>query len=100
MSAEYKLPYTADEISRKLAKVDNSVLTVNGTNPDQYGNVTINIPTTLPSGGSTGQVLSKRSAANGDAVWIDPVKGDKGEPFVYEDFTAEQLEALRGPEGK
>lgn len=26
-------------------------------------------------------------------------KGDKGDPFVYADFTAEQLEALKGPKG-
>ena len=26
-------------------------------------------------------------------------KGDNGEPFRYEDFTPEQLEALRGPAG-
>ena len=26
-------------------------------------------------------------------------KGDKGEPFTYEDFTEEQLEYLRGPKG-
>lgn len=26
-------------------------------------------------------------------------KGDKGEPFKYSDFTAEQLQALRGPKG-
>lgn len=26
-------------------------------------------------------------------------KGDKGDPFVYEDFTPEQLEALRGKQG-
>lgn len=26
-------------------------------------------------------------------------KGDKGDPFVYEDFTPEQLENLRGPHG-
>lgn len=26
--------------------------------------------------------------------------GKKGDPFTYEDFTPEQLEALRGPEGK
>ena len=29
----------------------------------------------------------------------DGVDGEKGEPFRYEDFTEEQLEALRGPEG-
>ena len=27
------------------------------------------------------------------------VKGDKGNPFTYEDFTPQQLEALRGPQG-
>lgn len=26
-------------------------------------------------------------------------KGDKGDPFRYEDFTAEQLESLKGPKG-
>lgn len=26
-------------------------------------------------------------------------KGDKGDPFVYSDFTAEQLQALKGPKG-
>lgn len=33
-------------------------------------------------------------------VVLPLVKGDKGEPFRYEDFTEEQLEALRGPAGK
>ena len=28
------------------------------------------------------------------------LKGDKGDPFTYADFTAEQLEALRGPKGE
>lgn len=27
------------------------------------------------------------------------VKGDKGEPFTYEDFTPEQLAALKGEKG-
>ena len=41
---------------------------------------------------------------NGVTV-IEGVKGDKGDPFTYEDFTAEQLEGLkvkgdRGPTGK
>lgn len=27
-------------------------------------------------------------------------RGEKGEPFKYEDFTPEQLESLRGPSGK
>lgn len=27
------------------------------------------------------------------------LKGEKGDPFTYEDFTPEQLEGLRGPQG-
>lgn len=38
------------------------------------------------------------SAKSGGVGYIGP-KGDKGDPFVYEDFTPEQLEALRGPQG-
>lgn len=30
---------------------------------------------------------------------IDFLKGEKGNPFTYEDFTDEQLEYLRGPQG-
>lgn len=37
-------------------------------------------------------------------TWVDNgqlqgAKGDKGDPFTYDDFTEEQLEALKGPEG-
>ena len=28
------------------------------------------------------------------------IKGDKGDPFTYEDFTEEQLEGLKGPQGE
>lgn len=31
--------------------------------------------------------------------WLESLKGDPGKAFTYEDFTAEQLEALRGPKG-
>lgn len=37
--------------------------------------------------------------------WVDTAsgvqgpKGEKGDPFTYEDFTPQQLEALRGPQG-
>lgn len=36
----------------------------------------------------------------GGITVIQGPKGDKGDPFTYEDFTSEQLEALRGPQGK
>lgn len=34
------------------------------------------------------------------AIAAGRLKGDKGEPFKYSDFTPEQLESLRGPQGK
>lgn len=33
------------------------------------------------------------------AVFVQGQKGDKGDPFTYDDFTPEQLEGLRGPQG-
>lgn len=36
------------------------------------------------------------------AEWVQSlggIKGDKGDPFMYEDFSVAQLEALRGPQG-
>ena len=35
-----------------------------------------------------------------NAIAAGQLKGDKGEPFKYSDFTPEQLEGLRGPQGK
>lgn len=35
-----------------------------------------------------------------NAIAAGRLKGDKGEPFKYSDFTPEQLESLRGPQGK
>lgn len=34
-----------------------------------------------------------------DDTQIIKMKGDKGDPFTYADFTAEQLEGLKGPKG-
>ena len=31
---------------------------------------------------------------------VQGIQGPKGDPFTYEDFTAEQLEGLRGPQGE
>ena len=39
--------------------------------------------------------------ANGNALFKGYyLKGEKGDPFLYEDFTAEQLAALTGPQGE
>jgi hypothetical protein len=53
-------------------------------------------------GGEAGQVLGKQSANDLDYVWLDRIpgpEGPQGEPFLYEDFTSEQLLALTGPAG-
>ena len=51
------------------AKAASSVQTVNNTAPDANGNVDV---VALPSGGTTGQVLTKQSSTAGDADWEDP----------------------------
>ena len=32
--------------------------------------------------------------------WLESLRGEKGDPFVYTDFTAEQLAGLQGPQGE
>lgn len=56
MATKYKLSYTAQEIDKKLGKIDNLVATVNGVAPDENGNVEIsvsggNVDYALPVGG-------------------------------------------------
>lgn len=51
------------------AKAASSVQTVNSTPPDASGNVDV---VALPSGGTLGQVLTKKSSVDGDADWEDP----------------------------
>ena len=50
-------------------KVLSAVQRVNNTLPDEYGNVHLN---TLPDGGLPGQIITKLSAAAGDAGWENP----------------------------
>ena len=47
-----------------------------------------------------GQIKQKTDAIDGWIANPGQFKGDKGDPFTYEDFTAEQLEDLRGPKGE
>lgn len=41
----------------------------------------------------------KHGYAGTEAEWLASLRGPQGEPFRYEDFTAEQLAALVGPQG-
>lgn len=51
--------------------------------------------TSISNAGTTPSLTGK---ANVDRI-LKGDKGDKGDPFVYEDFTPEQLAALQGPQG-
>lgn len=64
------------------AKAASSVQSVNNTTPDASGNVDV---VALPSGGTTGQVLTKQSSADGDADWDDPASS--GHTIQDEDGT-------------
>lgn len=52
---------------------------------------------------STKQIIeaeAKKATANiADKIDYSKLKGDKGDAFTYKDFTKEQLEELRGPQG-
>src|SRR5699024_54091 len=61
-----------------------------------------------PTGDDFSELIDGVKGEKGDPG-KDGVKGDpgedgkdgaKGDPFTYEDFTEEQLEALRGPKGE
>ena len=68
--------------------------------------------TTIPLIEGLGKSAYAIAVAHGfrgtEQEWLDSLKGlqgpqgepgPKGDPFRYEDFTAEQLEALKGPKG-
>lgn len=44
-------------------------------------------------------LLINETAISIDSVLYDLMKGAKGDPFTYEDFTPEQLESLKGSDG-
>lgn len=79
--------YTDKEIGTKDAElteyVDNSI-TNSANELKQYVNnaiENIEIPPSssgLPSGGTAGQILAKKSSADGDVEWIDPSSGEGG----------------------
>jgi hypothetical protein len=71
---------------------------VDGANP-KAGDLVLG-PEPLASGTPTTLYELTQSAANCRLKLICRIKGEKGDPFVYEDFTAEQLEALRGQAGQ
>ena len=50
-------------------------------------------------GKSAYEVAVKNGFSGTEAEWLASLKGEKGDAFVYADFTAEQLAALKGEKG-
>lgn len=87
-----------------LAAVEMEVITLEAGSAAKVEKVldgdTVTLRFSIPAGpkGADGTVaFESLTAAQRESLRGD--KGDKGDPFTYEDFTAEQLEALRGPKG-
>ena len=50
-------------------------------------------------GKSAYEIAVKNGFEGTEAEWLKSLHGDKGDPFTYEDFTEEQLAALKGADG-
>ena len=51
-------------------------------------------------GQSTYELAVSLGYIGSEEEWLNSLKGEKGDPFLYIDFTTEQLEALKGDRGK
>ena len=51
-------------------------------------------------GQSTYELAVSLGYIGSEEEWLNSLKGEKGNPFLYIDFTTEQLEALKGDRGK
>lgn len=45
-------------------------------------------------------IAVKNGYAGSEREWLESLRGEKGDPFVYADFTEEQLARLKGPQGE
>lgn len=83
--------------------IDDTIL---GVRKPYVGDIAVGNTNALPDNESTSEVydvivnvdISVTSIEAGDLMF-NYVKGDKGDPFTYDDFTPEQLEALQGIDG-
>lgn len=96
-------PYATKADTYTKAEVDNKVNGVHVDLSNYYnkGEVDAKVQAVTPdlsSYATKAEVEAKVSTVTGQKGDPGP-KGDKGDPFTYNDFTAEQLEALKGPKG-
>jgi hypothetical protein len=95
MATEYKLSYTATEIDEKLSMVDEMVKTVNGTAPDESGNVTLDFSSAVNEALTDAKESGEFDGEDG----YTPIKGtdywteeDKQEIKTYIDNTIASIE--------
>ena len=69
----------------------------------QYGTISGTIQGGAIVSGKEGKSAYEVAVKNGfsgtEAEWLASLKGEKGDAFVYADFTSEQLAALKGEKG-
>ena len=69
----------------------------------QYGTISGTIQGGAIVRGKEGKSAYEVAVQNGfsgtEAEWLASLKGEKGDAFVYADFTSEQLAALKGEKG-
>ena len=70
--AQQSAEAAAQSASQAEQVLSSAVKSVNGELPDASGNVEIDA-SGVPAGGTTGQILTKRSSTDGDADWENPL---------------------------
>ena len=96
-------PYATKADTYTKAEVDDKVNGVHVDLSNYYNKSEVDskvqaVTPDLSSYATKAEVEAKVSTATGQKGDPGP-KGDKGDPFTYADFTAEQLAALKGPKG-
>lgn len=87
--------YEVDGLTLKITTSDGKVLEM--TFPEPKDGISIN---DVKINESNHLICTMSDGNEIDAGLIKTIQGPKGDPFKYEDFTPEQLEALKGPAGK
>lgn len=97
-------PYATKADTYTKAEVDDKVNGVHVDLSNYYDKQEVDakvqaVTPDLSSYATKAEVEAKVSTVTGQKGDPGP-KGDKGDPFTYNDFTAEQLAALKGPKGE
>lgn len=92
---------SAHDVQRALDQRDDNIATLRN-DIDGLGDQIQEIEAKIPETASDKNPLVDKNYLQDELSKVEiaaGVKGDKGDPFTYADFTAEQLAALKGPKG-